>query len=169
MEQRAAFPAAKDTADAKDVLKAIVKTNAAKGVAAIAALCAACATAVYANRVGWLSAARITLRPATALVLSTAKAVLDVLAGPAAQRLGGRVLTRLVDYAVPAVVVVFALSALGGDDESSPQEDEGGVLKKLLKGGKATKAAFVPATEYIHIESLGDKHARSDANAARPT
>jgi hypothetical protein len=161
-EQRAAFPAAKDTADIKTIVEGICKARATKTAAAIAVLCA---ITVGGRRLGWFAPIQAALHPVlkhgAALVKVVVKAILGVLAGPAAQSLGARALTRFVDYAVPAVVVVFALAIAGGGGEGAAEADgaEGGdgLLQKLLKGKAAKKVGAEPSKEYIRIESLSDK------------
>ena len=162
-EQLAAFPAAKDT---KDFL--LITANLAKNkkLKALAALCLASTVLVFFNRRGWLAAMQTALNPVTApmtaLVTTVLGPVIGFLTNPDLTTLAKtatcRVLTRLIDWGVPAAVFLFVISVAGGSEGSDEDDDEsGGVLKKLLKGDGPKKAGAAPAKTYIQIESLGDK------------
>ena len=60
-------------------------------------------------------------------------------------------LTRLIDYGVPAAVVVFAIVMAGGDDNKAEDMPEENPLKKLFKG--SSKKAGVGA--YVHKSGGG--------------
>ena len=166
-EQRAAFTAAKDTPDGPmRVLARIFPARVIKKVAKLAVLLSAVSAAVVlASRLGWLIKMRAALTPAAMTGLAVLKSVLNfvlgVLTGSGARSLGTRLLTRVIDCAVPAAVIILAISAIAGDDDEEPlgaeTEESGGLLKKLLRGGKPPKEGAAPGTKYIRVQPLGDK------------
>ena len=154
--QRAAFSGAKDTMDLKTALSRVAKAKATRVVAAVAAvLCA-----VFVAPVGVKAWVKALVGPKVPVVKALALKILlwnwNLFAGPAAQGLGLRVLTRLIDYGVPAAVIVFAIVMSGGDDDKAEDTPEN-PLKKLFKGGSRNAAVGAPAKEYIRIESLSEK------------
>ena len=158
-EQRAAFPAARDTIDVNfGGLASKALESKVFQVVKLAALVAA--SGLLAQRLRHLPILQSTARRLAAVALTVVKVVLRVMAGPASREVGSRVVTRVIDWGVPAVIVICALSAIvGGDDEPEEEEEGGGgsVLGKLLKKGPGRKAGDVPKKEYIVVESLGDK------------
>ena len=74
--------------------------------------------------------------------------------------MGSRLVERVIDWGVPAAVVLAATAvAAGGDDDEEDDEGldgkGGGLLRRLLgKGSGSGVAGFVPSKEYIRIESL---------------
>merc|ERR1740124_641367 len=138
--------------DLKTVVSRVAKSKAFKVVAAVTAVLFASFLAPGgASRLLWF-------KDLADYRLPVLKAALDVFAGPAAQSLGLRVLTRVIDWGVPVAVVVFGVAMASDDGEDSPEDmGEEKLLKKLLKGGGSKKAGPAPSKEFIRIESLGDK------------
>ena len=94
---------------------------------------------------------------AISALLVVGKAALGMVTSPGVQSLFGRLVTRLIDWGVPVVIIVLAV-ALSGDSEPSPEADGEGLLKRLLKGdqtGKMDNAS--PSKVYLRIESLSEK------------
>ena len=106
--QRAAYSGAKDTMDLKD---AVAKSKAIRKLAAVTAVL--CAVAVVPGglkaRVKALVGPKVPV--VKALTLKAFLAVLNIywnlLTAPAVQSLAQRVLTRLIDYGVPAAVLLL--------------------------------------------------------------
>jgi len=153
--QRAAYSGAKDTMDLKE---AVAKSKAIRKLAVVTAVL--CAVAVVPGglkaRVKALVGPKVPV--VKALMLKAFSTVLNIywnlLTAPAVQSLAQRVLTRLIDYGVPAaVLLLFIMVGEGGED--SGQEEEGGLLKKLLKGGSPKQ--YAPAKQYISVKSLGER------------
>ena len=82
---------------------------------------------------------------------------------PAVSNVFGRIVLRLIDFGVPAVVIVVGIAALSGEEEDVDDDDiddDGGVsLLRLLKGGKSkdAKALTKPPKEYIRVRRLTDR------------
>merc|ERR1719491_876964 len=132
--QRAAFSGAKDTMDLKTAVSRVAKAKATRVVAAVAAVL--CAVFVAPGSVkAWVKALVVPKVPVVkALALKAFLSIWNLLVGPAAQTLGLRVLTRLIDYGVPAAVVVFAIVMSGDDYDKAEDMPEENPLKKLFKG-----------------------------------
>ena len=167
--QRAAFSGAKDTMDLKTAVSRVAKAKATRVVAAVAAVL--CAVIVAPGGVkAWVKALVGPKVPVVkALALKAFLSVWNLFVGPAAQSLGLRVLTRLIDYGVPAAVVVFAIVMAGGDDDKAEDMPEENPLKKLFKGSSKKSGVGAPAKEYIRIESLGDKLSSMEYTIAAST
>ena len=155
--QRAAYSGAMDTTDLKD---AIAKSKATRVLAAVTAVL--CAVAVVPGpakaRVKALVGSKVPVVKALALqaCLTVRNLFWSLLTAPAVQSLAHRVLTRLIDYGVPAaVLLIFFMVGEGGED--SGQEEEAGLLKKLLKGGSPKSSGYAPAKQYISVKSLGER------------
>ena len=159
-EQRAAFSGARDTSDLNvlTTVRTVAKTRAAKVAVRICALSIA---ALLASRFRQSPVLRSALSCVITVALYAAKAACRLATSPALQSLGARVLTRLIDWGVPATILCFSVVFLGtaaGDDSAFAEKEEkgGSLLNKLLKG-KPSKVGMAPAKEYIEIESLGEK------------
>ena len=162
-EQRLAFPGAKDTSNI-DLRKSISKLSSSKTVR-IVALCASLSAFALAYRLGWLMSLKsrlpsINQNPVLDMLLFFLSTALAMATGPAMQSVLGRVVTRLIDWGVPAAIILFAVSVIADGDEPAPGEEPsegGGLLKKLLKGKGDEKSGYAPAKQFVKIESLGDK------------
>ena len=105
--------------------------------------------------------------PTRAQILLRGKAVAGAVVGAATSPIVvaplQRAMIRLIDFGVPAIVVVVALAGLSSDDDEDEDEsvdgEGGGGLLRLLKGkGKESKFGEPPPKALIKIERLSDRY-----------
>ena len=163
-EQRAAYSGAKDTPTAAEMLITYLQKP-----TILLKLAATAVSAALVVTYGWriLAVMPLYLRQGSSLasqaLQAVAQSMLSVMTSPGAQSMGSRLVERVIDWGVPAAVVLAATAvAAGGDDDEEDDEGldgkGGGLLRRLLgKGSGSGVAGFVPSKEYIRIESLSDK------------
>ncbi len=166
-EQRVAYSGAKDTPTlpfAETIVAQLPKPRMLIRLG-IAALVAALA---MTHRQQLLAVLPSYLRKGSLFALkvlnAVSQAILNVITSPLAISVGSRLMTRLVDWGVPAAVVLAttAVAASGDDaklDAAEPADSKnGGLLKKLLaKSSGSGSPGAAPSKEYIRIDSLSEK------------